>query len=143
MRESGWNQHALNASSGAYGIPQALPASKMGAAANPPESNPTAQINWMISYIKGRYGDPIGAEAHEQSAGWYDQGGWLMPGQTLATNGTGKPERVVSPAQEKAAAGGPRVVNHNTFAYYGPQQPTPEMQQAMLVNLASMVGAAG
>lgn len=145
MRESGWNQFARNPASGAYGIPQALPPSKMGAAANPPDSNPTAQINWMINYIKTRpgYGDPIGAEAHEQAFGWYDNGGWLMPGQTVATNNTGQPERVVSPAQEKAAGGGPRVVNHNTFAYYGPQQPTPEMQQAMLVNLASMVGAAG
>jgi hypothetical protein len=52
MAESGWNQFARNPSSGAYGIPQALPPSKMGAAANPPESNPTAQIRWMISYIQ-------------------------------------------------------------------------------------------
>jgi TP901 family phage tail tape measure protein len=81
MRESGWNQFAQNASSGAYGIPQALPGSKMGAAANPPQSNPTAQIRWMVGYIKGRYGTPAGAWAHEQSAGWYRNGGYLPRGQ--------------------------------------------------------------
>ena len=75
MQEAGWNQFARNPSSGAYGIPQALPPIKMGAAANPPQSNPTAQIRWMIGYIKGRYGDPIGAEAHERTHGWYAQGG--------------------------------------------------------------------
>ena len=48
MAEAGWNQYARNPSSGAYGIPQALPPSKMGAAANPPQSNPGAQISWMV-----------------------------------------------------------------------------------------------
>ena len=87
MREAGWNQYARNASSGAYGIPQALPPSKMGAAANPPESNVHAQISWMISYIKGRYGDPIGALAHENAYGWYAKGtkgaapGWAWVGE--------------------------------------------------------------
>lgn len=86
MREAGWNQFARNPSSGAYGIPQALPPSKMGAAANPPQSNPTAQINWMYSYIKGRYGSPQNAWAHEQSAGWYAPGGatssgWAVVGE--------------------------------------------------------------
>jgi hypothetical protein len=144
-QESGWNQLAKNASSGAYGIPQALPASKMGAAANPPQSNPHAQIDWGASYIKGRYGDPIGAEAHERAFNWYDQGGWLMPGQTLATNNTGKPERVVGPGQEKAMAqaAATRPVVNNNFNYYGPQTPTPEMRQAMMIDLATAVGAAG
>jgi len=77
IRESGWSNTARNPSSGAYGIPQALPPSKMGAAANPPQSNPTAQIRWQIGYIKGRpgYGDPIGAWGHEVTHGWYAQGG--------------------------------------------------------------------
>ncbi len=97
MRESGWNQYARNASSGAYGIPQALPASKMGAAANPPQSNPGAQINWMIGYIKQRYGNPAGAWAHELSAGWYDNGGKLPTGMTMALNGTGRAEQVLGP----------------------------------------------
>jgi hypothetical protein len=96
MRESGWNQFARNPSSGAYGIPQALPPGKMGAAANPPRSNPAAQISWMIGYIRGRYGDPAGAAAHERAFNWYDQGGLLMPGLTLAMNGTGQPEHVMT-----------------------------------------------
>lgn len=94
MRESGWNQFARNPSSGAYGIPQALPPGKMGPAANPPQSNPAAQISWMIGYIRSRYGDPIGAWRHELSAGWYDQGGYLPTGLSLAYNGTGRPEPV-------------------------------------------------
>jgi resuscitation-promoting factor RpfB len=70
-RESGWDNHARNPSSGAYGIPQALPASKMGPAANPPLSSATAQILWGLSYIAGRYGNPNNAEAHENANGWY------------------------------------------------------------------------
>jgi hypothetical protein len=70
-RESGWNNHAQNPTSGAYGIPQALPANKMGTLANPPVSSAGAQITWGLKYIKGRYGNPNNAEAHEQSAGWY------------------------------------------------------------------------
>ena len=67
----------------------------MGAAANPPQSNPRAQIAWMIGYISGRYGDPIGAASHERAFNWYDQGGWLPPGLSMAYNGTGRPEQVI------------------------------------------------
>lgn len=70
-RESGWNNRAKNPSSGAYGIPQSLPASKMGRLANPPVSSATAQEVWGLRYIKQTYGDPDGAWAHEESAGWY------------------------------------------------------------------------
>jgi hypothetical protein len=93
-QESGWNRLARNASSGAYGIPQALPPGKMGAAANPPTSSMAAQVNWGLSYIKGRYGSPAGAEAHERAFNWYDRGGWLMPGVSMAVNATGSPELV-------------------------------------------------
>lgn len=103
MRESGWNQFARNPSSGAYGIPQALPPSKMGPAANPPQSNPHAQISWGIGYIRGRYGDPINAYAHELAFNWYDNGGWLQPGLNIAMNGTGRPEWVPPPG----SSGGP------------------------------------
>ena len=99
MRESGWSNIARNASSGAYGIAQALPPTKYpfaGQAAG--GSNPTAQITWMIGYIRSRYGDPIGALAHENAFGWYDRGGWLPPGASLAYNDTGQPEQVVGPA---------------------------------------------
>lgn len=93
-RESGWNRLARNPSSGAYGIPQALPPSKMGPEANPPKSSAAAQINWGLGYIRGRYGTPQNAWAHELSYNWYDRGGLLMPGLTLAVNGTGQPEHV-------------------------------------------------
>lgn len=70
-KESSWNNKAVNSSSGATGIPQALPASKMPKAAQAPTYDPAAQIQWGLSYIKGRYGNPVNAWAHEQSAGWY------------------------------------------------------------------------
>lgn len=66
-RESGWNVYASNPS-GAYGIPQALPGSKMGAGW---QTSATVQINWGLGYISGRYGTPCGAWAHSQSDGWY------------------------------------------------------------------------
>lgn len=70
-QESGWNNHAENPSSHAYGIPQALPASKMGPLANPPISSASAQIGWGLIYIKSRYGSPVNAWAHEQANDWY------------------------------------------------------------------------
>jgi hypothetical protein len=77
QQESGWSNIARNKSSGAYGIPQALPPSKMGPAANPPQSSYIAQINWGLSYIKGRYGSPAGAWAHERAYNWYGGGGMI------------------------------------------------------------------
>lgn len=70
-RESGWDNRAKNPTSGAYGIPQSLPASKMGALANPPISSASAQIVWGLRYIRQTYGDPDGAWAHEEQFGWY------------------------------------------------------------------------
>jgi hypothetical protein len=69
-RESHWNVYAANPS-GAYGIPQALPGSKMASAGPNWQSNPRTQILWGLSYIQGRYGNPCGAWAHSQSSGWY------------------------------------------------------------------------
>lgn len=72
QRESGWNNTAENPSSGAYGIPQALPPTKMPLAAQKPGgSHASAQISWGLSYIAQRYGNPSAAWAHETSAGWY------------------------------------------------------------------------
>jgi hypothetical protein len=70
-RESGWNPAAENPSSGAYGIPQALPASKMASAGADWATNAATQIRWGLSYIKSTYGSPCSAWAHELSAGWY------------------------------------------------------------------------
>ncbi|MDH6464986.1 hypothetical protein M2302_005187 [Micromonospora sp. A200] len=70
-KESGWNHKASNPSSGAYGIPQALPGSKMGTVADDWRTNPATQIKWGLGYIEGRYDTPCGAWAHSQNVGWY------------------------------------------------------------------------
>ena len=70
-KESKWNPNAYNASSGAYGIPQALPASKMATAGTDYRTNYKTQINWGLSYISSRYGSPSAAWSHSKSKGWY------------------------------------------------------------------------
>lgn len=70
-KESGWNPYAYNASSGAYGIPQALPGSKMASAGSDYQTNYQTQINWGLSYISSRYGNPQNAWNHSQNKGWY------------------------------------------------------------------------
>jgi hypothetical protein len=70
-RESGWNMYAENPSSGAYGIPQALPGSKMASAGSDWASDAATQIRWGLSYIRSVYGSPCGAWSHEESSGWY------------------------------------------------------------------------
>ena len=69
-RESGWVDTAENAS-GAYGIPQALPGSKMASAGPDWQTNPTTQIKWGLGYIKSVYSTPCGAWSHEEADGWY------------------------------------------------------------------------
>jgi hypothetical protein len=69
--ESGWNPSASNPISGAYGIPQALPGSKMASAGPDWQTNPATQIKWGLGYIQSVYGSPCAAWSHEQSAGWY------------------------------------------------------------------------
>lgn len=69
--ESGWNVHASNASSGAYGLVQALPGSKMASAGSDWKSNPETQIKWGLQYMNERYGSPVGAWQHWQVHGWY------------------------------------------------------------------------
>lgn len=95
-QESGWNYLATNPSSGAYGIPQSLPASKMASAGPDWLTNPATQVNWGLDYIRSSYGNPATAEGHELSHHWYDTGGILSPGYTLAYNGTGKNEVVLT-----------------------------------------------
>ena len=70
-KESGWRVNAYNRSSGAYGIPQALPGSKMASAGGDWETSAATQISWGLGYIGGRYGTPCGAWSHSQSRGWY------------------------------------------------------------------------
>ena len=70
-KESKWNPNAYNSSSGAYGIPQALPASKMATAGTDYRTNYKTQINWGLNYISSRYGSPSAAWSHSKSKGWY------------------------------------------------------------------------
>jgi len=69
--ESHWSQSAENPSSGAYGIPQALPGSKMASVASDWRTNPATQIRWGLGYIKERYGSPSQAWAFWQANNWY------------------------------------------------------------------------
>jgi hypothetical protein len=69
--ESHWNVHAGNPSSGAYGIPQALPGTKMASAGPNWHDDARTQIKWGLGYIKSRYSTPCGAWGHFQSSNWY------------------------------------------------------------------------
>jgi phage-related protein len=101
--ESGWRWNALNKSSGAYGIPQALPASKMASAGKDWRTNAATQIRWGLSYIKSRYGNPVNAYSAwlRRSPHWYDSGG-LAKGVGFMGKNTIQPERVLSPRQTAA-----------------------------------------
>jgi hypothetical protein len=70
-RESGWRVGATNPTSGAYGIPQSLPAGKLAAAGADWRTNARTQIDWGLSYIHDRYGSPSKAWAHSEDTGWY------------------------------------------------------------------------
>ncbi|GAA1888444.1 hypothetical protein GCM10009837_07880 [Streptomyces durmitorensis] len=104
--ESGWRWNADNPTSDAYGIPQALPGSKMRSAGADWRTNPATQIRWGLGYIKGRpdYGSPSRAYSKwlSRSPHWYDEGGYLQPGLNLAYNGTGRPEPVFTGTQANA-----------------------------------------
>lgn len=69
--ESDWNIHATNASSGAYGLVQALPGSKMSSAGSDWKNNAATQIKWGVDYMKDRYGSPCGAWNFWQANHWY------------------------------------------------------------------------
>ena len=118
-RESSWNHLARNPSSGAYGIPQSLPASKMRSAGADYLTNPKTQIAWGLRYIKDRYGSPKQALQFHNGHNWYaggglvrppvfDNGGTLAPGLNLVHNKLGKPEPLIRPEH---ALAGPVVVN--------------------------------
>lgn len=66
-----WSPTVTNATSGAYGIPQSLPADKMASAGSDWKTNPATQIRWGLYYIAGRYGTPSVAWQHELNNNWY------------------------------------------------------------------------
>ncbi|MFD7130226.1 transglycosylase SLT domain-containing protein [Streptomyces sp. NPDC059894] len=71
QHESNWDVDATNASSGAYGLVQALPGSKMAAAGSDWKTNAKTQIKWGLDYMNSRYGSPTGAWSFWQANGWY------------------------------------------------------------------------
>ncbi|MFE5586630.1 transglycosylase SLT domain-containing protein [Kitasatospora sp. NPDC056531] len=71
FHESSWNVRATNPSSGAYGLGQALPASKMASAGSDWRTNPRTQIKWALNYMNTRYGSPNAAWAFWQVHHWY------------------------------------------------------------------------
>ncbi|MFJ8495767.1 hypothetical protein ACIRBZ_46700 [Streptomyces sp. NPDC094038] len=127
--ESGWRWNALNPSSGAYGIPQSLPASKMASAGPDWRTNPATQIRWGMGYIHDRYGSPAHAYSTwlSRSPRWYDEGGYLPTGLSLVANGTGSPEPVFSGSQwddiRRAKSGTPNItVDAPTKVYIDGQE---------------------
>ncbi len=71
QKESGWSTRSSNSSGSAWGIPQALPGSKMASAGSDWRTNPATQIKWGLNYIDKRYGSPCKAWQHFQSRNWY------------------------------------------------------------------------
>ncbi|MFF2993323.1 peptidoglycan DD-metalloendopeptidase family protein [Streptomyces sp. NPDC057950] len=131
--ESGWRYNAKNSSSGAYGIPQALPASKMGTEGPDWLTNPRTQIRWGMDYIKHRsdYGTPAAAYSKwlSRSPHWYDDGGLIPPGLSLVANGTGKPEPVFTGSQwqdirASKGGGGPTTVHADVRVFVGDREIT-------------------
>lgn len=95
--ESSWNYKATNAQSGAYGIPQALPGNKMSSAGSDWRTNGDTQLNWMMDYIAGRYGDPNKAWSFHQKNNWYNVGAWNIDKDQVATVHQGE---MIIPAQQ-------------------------------------------
>jgi hypothetical protein len=108
--ESSWNPNAQNPTSSAYGIPQFLDST--WAAYGGKTSDPARQIRDGIQYMVDRYSSPNGAASFWQGHHWYDGGGYLMPGLTMAYNGTGKPERIRTAEQEAALSSGGDATFH-------------------------------
>ena len=137
-QESGWRWNAMNPSSGAYGIPQSLPGSKMASAGADWRTNPDTQIRWGESYIKGRYGSPAGAWAHEKAYNWYDRGSWKVPSTGPAVVHAGEMILPADAAQRVRDSGGGPLV------HIGSVQVKEEADMAILAQkLSFAITAAG
>lgn len=93
--ESGWNVNATNPDGGAYGLPQALPASKMASAGDDWRNNPITQLKWMKGYINGRYGSADAARAYWQAHHNYENGGLITNEQIARVGEHNKPEMIL------------------------------------------------
>ncbi|WP_323074855.1 aggregation-promoting factor C-terminal-like domain-containing protein [Limosilactobacillus reuteri] len=98
--ESGWRVNATNPSSGAYGLPQSLPGSKMAAAGKDWRTNPITQLKWMKNYVS-RYGGGPGAAAFWRSHHWYANGGWSDE-PAIFGEVKGEPEVAINPARNSS-----------------------------------------
>lgn len=94
QKESSWNPNAQNPTSTAYGLFQFLNSTWATVGATK-TSNPGQQAQAGLKYIQGKYRDPQGALNFHNNNNWYDNGGWLMPGKSLAWNATSRPEKVM------------------------------------------------
>lgn len=102
-QESGWRATANNPRSSAYGIPQALPGSKMASAGSDWRTNPITQLRWMKGYIKGRYGNAENAWKIRQTRGWYANGGWSKDKQlNIFGEVAGQREVAINPKRKSA-----------------------------------------
>ncbi|MDT2614379.1 aggregation-promoting factor C-terminal-like domain-containing protein [Enterococcus dongliensis] len=104
--ESSWNPSATNPSSGAYGLPQSLPASKLASAGSDWRTNPITQLRWMRNYVNERYGGANGALSFWKAHNWYANGGEVDK-PTLAWIGEDPnyaKEFIINPAKDSADA---------------------------------------
>lgn len=93
--ESGWKTNATNPSSGAYGLPQSLPGSKMASAGSDWRTNPVTQLKWMYDYVSGRYGTAANAVRFHKINGWYANGGFVDAEGLYGMAEGNKPEMVL------------------------------------------------
>lgn len=103
QHESGFSNTAQNPTSTARGLFQFLDSTWRPY--GPKTDDPQLQTKYGLQYIADRYGDPVNAKSFWQAHHWYDRGGWLMPGNTLATNTTGSPEAVLTSPQWSTVEG--------------------------------------
>ena len=93
--ESSWNPSATNPSSGAYGLPQSLPASKLASAGSDWRTNPITQLKWMRNYVNERYGGANGALSFWKRNHWYANGGIVNQHQIAEIAEGNKPEIII------------------------------------------------
>ena len=126
QKESSWNPAAANATTSARGLFQ-----KMTSIHGPIEGSPGGQAMWGLNYIKGKYGSPSAAWRFHQGHNWYDNGGWLPPGATMAMNGTGKPEAILTHEQWDLLSASSRIPSEGGDTYViNPSTPMDEVQIA-------------
>jgi hypothetical protein len=121
MSEAGWDVHATNPSSGAYGLAQALPAGKYSSAGKDWKSSGETQLRWMMDYIKDRYKSPSAAWSFHQKNNWYDKGAWNIDKDQPATVHKGE---MIIPAQQAETIR--QTLVNNTY--------NPNLQKAMGMN---------